>query len=338
MEYSEELIENFLSFIEKETSMTDVCEELGMKPLEVLGLVNYIKEHGVNIAIKNGFEDIYMVNMGDVEFHEKNTYQFATDEGNEFKFIAIADTRLGSKYEQLSILNDIYIKGHEMGFDKVFLCGNISSGLFSLTDVNAETNFCDDTQSQIDYIVSNYPYIEGMKTYFITGKLDDQHLKQKKINIGKRISEAREDMVYIGDNSCDVIIDKTIMQIMSCKLGKTYTASYRTQQQIDSYRSEDKPDVLVYGGLLQMEKYTYRNVKVVSVPSVCATTKDMTEKRYANTIGAWYVTVRTDAKGKLLSVNALCSPYYVTNKDDYLKARPLRLDGQDKPIALKRKK
>ena len=30
------------------------------------------------------------------------------DENNEFKFILISDTRLGSKYQQLSILNDIY--------------------------------------------------------------------------------------------------------------------------------------------------------------------------------------------------------------------------------------
>ena len=41
-------------------------------------------------------------------------------------------------------------------------------------------------------------------------------------------------MIYLGENSCDVSIDKVIMQIQSCKLGKTYTVSYRTQQQIDS--------------------------------------------------------------------------------------------------------
>ena len=132
-------------------------------------------------------------------------------------------------------------------------------------------------------------------------------------------------MIYLGENSCDVTIDKATMQILNCKLGKTYTVSYRTQQQIDSYRSEDKPDILLYGGLLQMEKFTYRNVKVISVPSVCATTKEMNEKRYSNTIGAWYVTVKTNKKGKLESVNAICSPYYVTVKDDYLLSKSLKM-------------
>lgn len=336
MKYDTEVIYKFLEYIKKEKSLSLICAEMQMNSLEVMGLVNYVKSNGVNIAIKNSFDDIFMVNMGDIEFHEKNTYNFSTDDSNEFKFIAISDLRLGSKSQQLSILNDIYLKGHEMGYENVILCGNISAGLYALTDVYSATNFIDDTQGQIDYIVDNYPKVEGMNTYFITGNIDDKHLKQEKINIGKRIAEKRDDMIYLGENSCDITIDKSLMQIFSCKLNKTYTVSYRTQQQIDSYRSEDKPDILLYGGLLQMEKFTYRSVKVITVPSVCATTKEMNEKRYSNTIGAWYVTIRTNKRGKLESVNAISSPYYVTAKKDYLSAKQLVI--MDNCMVLKRKK
>ena len=334
MKFSEETIEKFLEFIKKERTLTAICQEMEMNPYEVLGLVNYVKSCGINIAIKNAFDDISMINMGDLQFKEKNTYNFNTNDFNEFKFIAIADTRLGSKSQQLSILNDIYQKGHDMGYDNVLLCGNISAGIYPLTDIYAETNFTDDTLSQLNYIITHYPKVEGMKTYFITGKIDDKHLKLNKINIGKRISELREDMIYLGENSCDIIIDKTLMSLFSCKLGKTYTVSYRTQQQIDSFRSEDKPDIMLYGGLLQMEKYTYRNVKCISIPSVCATTKEMSEKRYSNTIGAWYVTIRTNKKGKLESVNAISSPYYITNKDDYLNAKILKEPSKQKKLNL----
>ncbi len=335
MKYNDETIRKFLNLISKEQSLSSICEEMNMNSYEVLGLVNYIKNCGTNIAIKRAVDDIFMLNMGDIKYQEKNTYNFATDELNEFKFIAIADTRLGSKSQQLSILNDIYLKGHENGYDKVLLCGNISAGLYPLTDIYAETNFVDDTLGQIDYIVNHYPQIDGMKTYFITGAIDDKHLKQTKINIGKRISESRSDMIYLGENSCDVIIDKAIMRILACKVGKTYTVSYRPQQQIDSFRSEDKPDILLYGGLLQMDKLTYRGVKSLSIPSVCATSKEMTEKRYSNTIGAWYITVRTNKKGELESINAIASPYYQTAKDDYLKAKVLK-EPKAKQLVLKR--
>lgn len=324
MKYSEETIEKFLSLIVKENDIITISKEMEITPFEVLGLVNYVKEKGNNIAVKKTQDNIYMVNMGDIEYTERNTYNFETDDSNEFKFIAISDPRLGSKYQQLSILNDIYTKGAEMGYNNVILCGNVSAGLYSLTDPNAETIFADDTYSQIDYIVNHYPQIEGMKTYFITGKRDGKHLKNEKIDIGKRIAEQRDDMIYLGNSSCEVKIDNATMHIVARKLGKTYTVSYRPQQQIDSYRSEDKPDILLYGGLLQMEKFTYRNVRVISVPSVVATTKEMQEKRYSNTIGAWYVTVRTNSKGELESVRAISSPYYVTNKDDYLNAKVLK--------------
>ena len=38
---------------------------------------------------------------------------FKTDENNEFKFVVISDTRIGSKSQQLSILNDIYEKAEK---------------------------------------------------------------------------------------------------------------------------------------------------------------------------------------------------------------------------------
>jgi len=120
------------------------------------------------------------------------------------------------------------------------------------------------------------------------------------------------------------------MLIFNSKLGKTYTVSYRAQQQVDSFRSEDKPDILLYGGLLQMEKFNYRNVNCISVPSVCATTKEMNDKRYSNTIGAWYITIKTDEKGRFDSVRAMDSVYYSTIKDDYLKPKVLKLNRGDK--------
>ncbi len=320
-----ELEEKLIELLKRETSLAKVCEMLDLNEYEVLGLVNYIQKNDMNIVVNIKDDGIYLINQGDVKFQEENTYDFKTDKNNEFKFVLISDTRIGSTYQQLTILNDIYLKAKEMDYPNVILCGNISTGLYNTTDPYNETCFLSDSQRQIDYIVSHYPSIDGIKTYFITGKLDDKHLKNKKINIGKRVAELRNDMIYLGENSCNTKIGKVRMQIMSSKLSKTYTVSYRTQQQVDSYRSEDKPDILLMGGLLQMEKFTYRNVCCISAPSVCATTSEMNEKRYSNTVGAWFVKVKTNNNGKLLRVNAINSPYCITDKEDYKKAKVLKI-------------
>lgn len=321
----EEQINVLLKLTSKMISLTEISEILEISNLEVLGLVKELSQKGVNIVIQRKDDDIYLYNQGERDLTGENTYQFKTNSKNEFKFVAIADTRFGSKYQQLSILNDIYQKAYDNGYNNVILCGNISEGLYPLTNLYSEDNFLDDSLEQVKYIVENYPKVDGIKTYFITGPKDEKHLKNNKINIGKRISKERNDLIYLGHNSCNVEIDKTKVLVISSPLQKTYTVSYRPQQHIDSFRSEDKPDILLFGGQLQMEKFTYRSVHCLSIPSVCATSRAMSDKRYANTIGAWYVTVKTDEYGNFLEVTAFDSVYYKTNKDDYIKSKALVL-------------
>ena len=88
-----------------------------------------------------------------------------------------------------------------------------------------------------------------MLLLFITGLLDDK----KKISVGKRIAEAREDMVYLGNISANVTIDDVNMKIISSPIQQTYTVSYRPQQFAKCFRSEDKPDILLLGGLNQLD-------------------------------------------------------------------------------------
>lgn len=324
-----ELLNKLKKLSQKEISLTSLCKELELNEFEILNLVKTLREDGINIVTKICDDDIYMLNQGESEPCEENTYELKTDENHQFKFVAISDTNFGSKSQQLSILNDIYLKAYQMGYNVVIHCGNISEGLYPITSIYADTNFLDDTLRQVDYIANYYPRVENIKTYFITGNKDEKHLKTNKINIGKRISMIRDDMIYLGNSSCTINIDKVKMLVFNPKLSKTYTVSYRPQQQIDSFRSEDKPNILLYGGLLQMEKFTYRNVKCISVPSVCATTKQMSDKRYSNTIGAWYITITTDDKGNFKNIRAMDSVYYSTNKDDYMKPKTLVLKKGD---------
>ena len=323
--HKREKLEQLKLLTSKMISLKEVCKSLELNDYEVLGFMRELRLEGINISIQKRDDDIYMFNQGERELSYDNNYKFYTDDYNEFKFVAISDTRFGSKYQQLSILNDIYIKADKWGYNNVILCGNISEGLYPFNNIYSEDNFLDDTLQQVDFITQYYPCIEGINTYFITGKKDEKHLKNNKINLGKRISDIRSDMIYLGHGSCDVSIDKVNMLVFNSKLEKTYTASYRAQQQVDSFRSEDKPDIVLFGGLLQMDKFPYRNVQCLSVPSVCATTREMNDKRHSNTIGAWYVTVTTDKYGNLENVKARDSVYYKTNKDDYTKRKVLRL-------------
>ena len=320
-------LEKLKELTKKQMSLTEVCNIFKKNSYEVLGLLHELKLQGINIVLQKKDDDIYMYNHGERELEKNNRYQLYTNNLHEFRFVAIADTRFGSKHQQLSILNDIYQKAYDLGYYNVILCGNISEGFYPLTNIYSEDNFLDDTLEQVDYITESFPYIEGMKTYFVTGIKDEKHLRKNKINLGKRISAVRPDMIYLGHNSCHIDIDNTKMLVLASPLQKTYTVSYRPEQQIQSFRSEDKPDILLFGGSMQLEKFSYRGVNCLTVPSVCATTREMNDKRYSNTIGAWYITVKTDKYGNLKSINAMDSIYYKTYEDDYTKRKILKISN-----------
>lgn len=323
----DELRNKIRTLCSKEKNIFELCNEIKLNEYEILALVRELRSDGINITTRVYDDDLYLFDNGEREASYEYNYDLNTDENHEFKFVAISDTRFGSKSQQLSILNDIYYKAYEEGYMNVFHCGNITEGLYPVSNIYSDTLFLDDTLRQVDYIIKYYPSIPGMKTYFITSSKDEKHLKSNKINIGKRISSARNDMIYLVFNSCNVNIDRASVLLFNSKLGKTYTVSYRAQQQVDSFRSEDKPNILLYGGLLQMEKFNYRNVNCISVPSVCATTKEMNDKRYSNTVGAWYITIKTDEKGYFESVRGIDSVYYSTIKDDYQKPKVLKLSN-----------
>ena len=119
MDKKKELEEKLITLLKKETSLAKVCEDLKLTELETLGLVKYIQDRGINIVVNIKDDGVYMLNQGDIKFKEENTYKFKTNKKNEFKFVLISDTRLGSTYQQLTILNDIYKKAKDMKYPNV---------------------------------------------------------------------------------------------------------------------------------------------------------------------------------------------------------------------------
>ena len=93
MEKRDELREKLLELIKKESSLEKVCEMLELNEYEALALVKYIQDSGINIVVNARDDDIYMINRGDFELEDNKPYEFHTDKNNEFKFVAIADTR-----------------------------------------------------------------------------------------------------------------------------------------------------------------------------------------------------------------------------------------------------
>ena len=94
-------------------------------------------------------------------------------------------------------------------------------------------------------------------------------------------------------------------------------------------RSENGPDILLYGRLFKMENFLYRNVRCISEPSVVATTNEMYNNENNNIVGNWFIKLVIDNKGKLVKIVPIDSTYYNTDKFDYKKSKVLKLNKEN---------
>lgn len=320
-------------YIQKEISLETLKNNFNLNELEIMGMINRLKYEGDNILVIKRTDGIYIINHGDDGLEDDTKYYLDTKD-SEIKLAFISDTRLCSKYEQLSILNDIYKKALDYGITDVIHCGDISEGVYTTSNLYSESIFAHDVISQSRYIIEHYPLVDGIKTHFITGEHDHTHIKSEQTDIGKLINNEREDMNYLGKNRKKIIIrNKKGEQIVDLLVlhpkGKIpYTISYKPQQFISAMRSEDKVDILLHGHWLQTERLNFRGVEEYSIPSVVATTPEMSEKGAQNMLGAWFITIKLNKKNRVQNIVPVFLPYYKTIENDYKTAKVLKLGGK----------
>ena len=166
----EDKLNKFIELTEKKVAISKICEELEVDKMEALGMLRLAQNKGYNVIKEIQDDEIFFFNQGEVNNSKDGPLELYTDKNNEFKFIAISNTLLGSTSQQMTIIKDVMEKAKKDGITNVFICGNISAGTYSMNSPYHEDNFIPDTEGQIDYIIKNFPKIEGMTTYFITGK------------------------------------------------------------------------------------------------------------------------------------------------------------------------
>lgn len=319
------LIQKMGEYLKKVRTMTEIKRDFNLSEIEVMTIVHLLRKDGVNIVCDMKDSNLHIVNMKENNLDVSSSEKIIVPKGQNFKVLVISDTRLCSKYQQLSIVNELYRIASSEGIDTVLHCGDISEGIYSSKNKYSDTVFRNDTNLQAEYIIENYPYVEGIRTLFITGNQDDTHLKTNGINIGRLISEGRRDMKFLGNYGAVIKINesKTMLRHPTGKI--PYTVSYKQQQFMNSIRSEDKVDVLLNGHYLQAQRLPYRDMYEFSIPSLVATTPYMSDNSLNNNVGAFILEYVFDDKGKIKNIIWSLIPYYVTNDEDYKKAAPLRL-------------
>lgn len=226
----------------------------------LLNALDNIMEEGYNIKIDKG-----LVFLGEEKDVKEVEAYYDWENNRTFSFGLIADTHLGSKYQQITALKDYYEHVHNRGITTVVHAGDVVDG-YKVYDKSGDghlrelwlTSFTD----QKEYVIDQYPYYPDMKTYFIEGNHDRAFWSQVGISIGHEIGLAREDLICLGAYGAVIDFGGYKVHLHHGAGGTAYALSYKLQKLIEEITM---PDINL---VLMGHYHTYINTEIRDIRAI----------------------------------------------------------------------
>lgn len=305
---------------QKSVSLIDLANTFNVSPNTIKSTIEDLQKNGYVISIENdkasvGYHEDNPVQKIEVDkfFHGKPEKVYLLREGKRlevegfnYKFGALADTHLGSKYERLDILNALYDIYEKEGVKIVLHGGNYIDGEFKFNKFETKTHGFDE---MIDYFLKNYPKRKGIKTLFISG--DDHEgwwTQQNGIDPGRVIEErqkryGRDDLVYLGYQEATLELKtqkgSSLLKLIHGGKGTSYADSYRTQKIVESLQEGEKPNILLVGHYHKALYHTPRGVHSLLLGCTQDQTRFMRKMEIKSYIGGWLVEINQADTGEI---------------------------------------
>ena len=212
---------------------------------------------------------------------------------------AISDTHFGNNHQQLHILNHIYEEAYKRGITTVLHCGDLVDGNYPNRPENPRQQFLHGFDQQAGYVVDMYPKVSGITTHYILGSHDESHYKNGQSTINQWISRCRDDMIYLGQDCAEFMINGIKIFLDHPGGGSASALSYQPQKRIEILESGSKPKILLIGHYHKSYSFVYRNVRGIETPSLCGKTQFQQKKGLINYVGGYFLDIYSDKKGNI---------------------------------------
>jgi len=223
--------------------------------------------------------------------------------GEEFKIALVSDTHMGHHKHDNEALHTFYKYAHAQGITDVYHAGDIVDGYYKNRDSSIYEQYAVGFDNQLEDVVNNYPQIDGMTTYFITGNHDVTHVRNGGANIGKAIAAQRDDLIYLGHNFAKVWLTEGVdLNLIHPGDGSAYSVSLRAQKIIDAASGKRLSKIMAIGHYHKMDWIYWKGVHAFTMPSFIHQTEFMETMNLKSYVGAYILTIKVDEDGELLSV------------------------------------
>lgn len=292
-----ELLNKMKYLIKKKRPLEYICLELGLKEYEVFNLVEQIQQQGYIIDYVN---DYFIMRRG----QRQKEVKFDINGATQSKLMFISDTHLGSRFDRIDLLSEVYRQAEDLGITTVLHSGDLTDGFYpNRPHYDEETKVIGWCQ-MLDYVLEKYPHSNVIQTLFIGGNHDFCFQREFGRDIGEEISKHREDLVYLGDDSAEVDYGKTKIRLFhgSRKLGCTKDQKMRTY--VESLPEDKVPDILLMGHYHNAAYMKYKQTHCFQVPAMIDPTPYATRAGFINEKGVWIANLTINNEGDIIHLES----------------------------------
>lgn len=307
-------IEKTLLILLKKKSMSvgELSRIMDKSKETIIKTVDALKGKGYDINIDKSSKQISLEIYPTTRFKPfvfENFYKY------EFKIGLMSDTHLGSKYAQMSLLNNAYKMFDSEKVDFILHAGDVTEGNGKLYRGQMFEMFLHGADEVRDYAITRYPNSRrGTKTYIIPGSHDWSFKKETGYNIVKSICEQRTDLIYRGEESAKFDVKGMLIELLHPSGGASYSISYRPQKivenivanTIQSMRTLEDikklPKLIAIGHYHKGFYLPYAGSTILTVPALQAQTPYLREKGLTPDVGIIIVKIVFDKNWNLLKI------------------------------------
>lgn len=311
-------------------TLEDLVERFSVTKDEAVRAIERLGRAGANIAQRGDFWSVEKIQTP--AFISKDIPVYESRRDGTYLFGVTSDNHLGSRYERLDVLNDLYDRFERAGVDRVFNCGNWIDGAgragFNLHELKVHG-----LDAQMKYLADNYPRRKGIVTYAVSGNDHEGWWAQREgIDVGKYAenkmrSAGREDWVDLGYMEAHVCLRhaktgaSNVMAVVHPGGGTAYALSYSVQKIVEALEGGEKPAVGLYGHYHKLWSGNIRNVWVLCPGCTQDQTSFMRSKiRQEAHVGGAIVEAEQDAEsGAIVAFKTQLIRYF--NRGYYINGR-----------------
>ena len=291
-----QVIDKLKYLINKKKTTEEIKDILGLEDYEIFGLVYLLKQEGLPYEIING--QIIKVKIPELLNNDVKTIN--VDNKDEFCFLS--DIHYASIYDRPDIVRRIYEECHERGISTIFCCGDVTDGYYPSRKDSLKKVRCSYADDQIDYVINTHPYDKDIAFYMIGGNHDYSHVRNENIDVLKKISEQRKDMVYLGQDEANIQINRLKIKLFHGDWNRRSLLSSNAENFIKTIPFKERPDILQLGHIHRSFFMKSGDINVFQTGSLLDETPYIHDNKIDSERTCWFAQIKYDSDGNIIQI------------------------------------